>query len=152
MDAPKYRDYILPLVFLKRLSDVYDDEVMELAQRLGGEERARAMIEADHRLVRIFLPDDCHWSVIRALKTHVGESVTQRSTFPDKSQGPRLVASLFHAHERIHTSFLSRRNSLRDCRRWGFDLCHAERRCFTNSVHAADTAARVSRSMTQRIS
>jgi type I restriction enzyme M protein len=26
-DAPKYKDYILPLVFAKRLCDVYDDEV-----------------------------------------------------------------------------------------------------------------------------
>ncbi len=32
VDAPKYKDYILPLVFLKRLSDVFDDEVA----RLGG--------------------------------------------------------------------------------------------------------------------
>jgi type I restriction-modification system DNA methylase subunit len=27
VDAPKFKDYILPLVFLKRLSDVFDDEV-----------------------------------------------------------------------------------------------------------------------------
>ena len=26
-DAPKYKDYILPLVFVKRLCDVFDDEV-----------------------------------------------------------------------------------------------------------------------------
>ena len=77
MDAPKYRDYILPLVFLKRLSDVYDDEVADLAKRLGGEERARQMIAADHRLVRIFLPEECRWPAIRALKTHVGEHITE---------------------------------------------------------------------------
>ena len=29
-DAPKFKDYILPLVFLKRLSDVFDDEVEHL--------------------------------------------------------------------------------------------------------------------------
>jgi type I restriction enzyme M protein len=26
VDAPKFKDYILPLVFLKRLSDVFEDE------------------------------------------------------------------------------------------------------------------------------
>ncbi len=26
-DAPKFKDYILPLLFIKRLSDVFDDEV-----------------------------------------------------------------------------------------------------------------------------
>jgi type I restriction enzyme M protein len=26
VDAPKYKDFILPLIFLKRLSDVFDEE------------------------------------------------------------------------------------------------------------------------------
>ena len=26
IDAPKYKDYILPLIFLKRLSDVYKED------------------------------------------------------------------------------------------------------------------------------
>jgi len=30
LDAPKYKDYILPLLFYKRLCDVYDDEVARL--------------------------------------------------------------------------------------------------------------------------
>jgi type I restriction enzyme M protein len=34
-DAPKYKDYILPLVFAKRLCDVYDDEINRIAQRAG---------------------------------------------------------------------------------------------------------------------
>lgn len=38
LDAPKFKDYILPLVFLKRLSDVFDDEVARLADELGSEE------------------------------------------------------------------------------------------------------------------
>jgi type I restriction enzyme M protein len=29
VDAPKFKDYILPLVFLKRLSDVFEDEVTQ---------------------------------------------------------------------------------------------------------------------------
>ena len=28
-DAPKYKDFILPLIFTKRLCDVFDDEVKE---------------------------------------------------------------------------------------------------------------------------
>ena len=34
LDAPKFKDYILPLIFLKRLSDVFDDEVAHLRSRL----------------------------------------------------------------------------------------------------------------------
>jgi type I restriction enzyme M protein len=35
VDAPKFKDYILPLVFLKRLSDVFDDEIARLAVQFG---------------------------------------------------------------------------------------------------------------------
>ena len=30
-DVPKYKDYLLPLVFAKRLCDVFDDEVNRIA-------------------------------------------------------------------------------------------------------------------------
>ncbi len=47
-DAPKFKDYLLPLVFLKRLSDVFDDEVARLTQTYGDAETATTLIEADH--------------------------------------------------------------------------------------------------------
>ena len=34
-DAPKFKDYILPLVFIKRLSDVFEDEVLRLVLAPG---------------------------------------------------------------------------------------------------------------------
>ncbi len=34
LDAPKYKDYILPLLFYKRLSDVYEDELARLIREL----------------------------------------------------------------------------------------------------------------------
>ncbi|MEI2713604.1 MAG: N-6 DNA methylase [Nocardioides sp.] len=34
-DAPKFKDYLLPLLFLKRLSDVFDDEIARLAEEFG---------------------------------------------------------------------------------------------------------------------
>ena len=47
-DAPKFKDFILPLVFFKRLSDVFDDEFAAYVTQYGSEEVARAVIEADH--------------------------------------------------------------------------------------------------------
>lgn len=32
IDAPKYKDYILPLIFMKRLSDIFADELEKLAK------------------------------------------------------------------------------------------------------------------------
>jgi type I restriction-modification system DNA methylase subunit len=31
-DAPKFKDFILPLVFFKRLSDVFDDELLDMSR------------------------------------------------------------------------------------------------------------------------
>ncbi|OGT78917.1 MAG: hypothetical protein A3I78_06845 [Gammaproteobacteria bacterium RIFCSPLOWO2_02_FULL_56_15] len=34
-DAPKFKDYILPLIFTKRLCDVFDDELNRIAKEVG---------------------------------------------------------------------------------------------------------------------
>jgi type I restriction enzyme M protein len=73
-DAPKFKDFILPLVFYKRLSDVFDDEFSEQAAQFGDEATAREIIEADHAdalksgrkpIVRFFIPEQYRWKAIR---------------------------------------------------------------------------------------
>lgn len=73
-DAPKFKDYILPLVFVKRLCDVFDDEVERVAERLKTRARALQLIDRDHSLVRFYLPmrakdveQESTWAVIRLL-------------------------------------------------------------------------------------
>ena len=63
-DAAKFKDYLLPLVFLKRLSDVFDDEVMRLAEDYGDKATALEIAEADHSLLRFYLPPEARWAVI----------------------------------------------------------------------------------------
>ena len=63
-DAPKFKDYILPLVFIKRLSDVFEDEVTRLTETYGDKETALSIIEADHQLVRFYLPAEARWPVV----------------------------------------------------------------------------------------
>lgn len=63
-DAPKFKDYILPLLFLKRLSDVFEDEVARLAEVYGDVEIATAVLEEDHSLVRFFIPEEARWPVL----------------------------------------------------------------------------------------
>jgi len=63
-DAPKFKDYILPLVFIKRLSDVFDDEVTRLVEKYNDEETALSIIEADHSIVRFYLPPETRWGVV----------------------------------------------------------------------------------------
>jgi len=73
-DAPKFKDFILPLIFFKRLSDVFDDEFIGQVKEFGGEEAAREVIQADHEdalksgrrpIVRFFIPHEYRWEAIR---------------------------------------------------------------------------------------
>lgn len=69
VDAPKFKDYILPLIFLKRLSDVFEDELQELGKRA-------ALVEADHKLVRFYIPPIARWSEISRQRNALGEYLT----------------------------------------------------------------------------
>ncbi len=73
-DAPKFKDFILPLIFYKRLSDVFDDEFAEQVKLYGDEGLAWEIVSADHEdalksgrrgIVRFFIPREYHWNAIR---------------------------------------------------------------------------------------
>jgi len=76
IDAPKYKDYILPLIFLKRLSDVFDDEVKKLEAEYGKRETVEKILEEDHSLVRFYLPRDYRWEKISQKSAGLGEFIT----------------------------------------------------------------------------
>ncbi|MBN2123455.1 MAG: SAM-dependent DNA methyltransferase [Deltaproteobacteria bacterium] len=81
-DAPKYKDFILPLVFTKRLCDVFDDEVDRIAEKVGSRGKAFKLVARDEKLVRFYLPlapddpEEAVWSVIRKLSDKIGEGLT----------------------------------------------------------------------------
>lgn len=81
-DAPKYKEFILPLIFAKRLCDVFDDELNRIAREVGSRAKAFALVKHDKKLVRFFLPleptdpEKPVWSVIRTLSTKIGEQLT----------------------------------------------------------------------------
>jgi type I restriction enzyme M protein len=63
-DAAKFKDYLLPLLFLKRLSDVFDDEIGRLAEEYGDRATALEIADGDHSLLRFYLPPEARWAVI----------------------------------------------------------------------------------------
>jgi len=63
-DAAKFKDYLLPLLFLKRLSDVFDDEIERLAEEYGDRATALEIAEGDHSLLRFYLPPEARWAAI----------------------------------------------------------------------------------------
>lgn len=89
LDAPKFKDYILPLVFLKRLSDVFEDEVARVADDIGDPETAQAIVDSDHKMVRFYLPPEGRWSQIANKTTRLGELLTDAVRAVAR-QNPRL--------------------------------------------------------------
>ena len=77
LDAPKYKDYILPLLFYKRLSDVYQDEIHKLARNFGDEGIARELVGNDRKLVRFYIPEGYAWRDVRKSLTNLGERLTE---------------------------------------------------------------------------
>lgn len=81
-DAPKYKDFILPLIFAKRLCDVFDDELNRIADEVGSRAKAFKLVKQDKKLVRFYLPlepvdpEQPVWSVIRTLSDKIGEQLT----------------------------------------------------------------------------
>ena len=70
IDAGDYKQYIFPLVFLKRISDVYDEE-HAAAMGVYGDEELAGLPEN----YRFAIPDGCHWDDIRSVNRDVGGTV-----------------------------------------------------------------------------
>ena len=69
-EAAKFKDYLLPLLFLKRLSDVFDDEIDRLAEEYGDRQLAKEIAESDHGLLRFYLPPEARWAVVSGREAH----------------------------------------------------------------------------------
>jgi type I restriction-modification system DNA methylase subunit len=72
IDAGDYKQFIFPLVFLKRISDVYDEEHAAALAAYGDE--ALADLPENHRFA---IPEGTHWSDIRQVSTNVGIAIRQ---------------------------------------------------------------------------
>ena len=73
VDASDFKVYIFPLLFFKRLSDVYDEETA-IALEESGNDKEYAALPENHRFN---IPEGCHWNDVRATTTNVGQSLEQ---------------------------------------------------------------------------
>jgi type I restriction enzyme M protein len=70
VDAGDYKQYIFPLLFYKRISDVWDAEYTDAIAETNGDEYARSM--ADERFV---IPVGAHWNDVRETPRDLGNAI-----------------------------------------------------------------------------
>ncbi len=73
VDASDFKVYIFPLLFFKRISDVYDEEFQQAFEESEGDEEYAALPEFH----RFEIPENCHWKDVREKTSNVGLAIEQ---------------------------------------------------------------------------
>lgn len=81
IDAADFKQYIFPLLFFKRISDVWDEE-FKLALEESGNDLDYAKFKENHRFQ---IPEGCHWEDVRNKTVNVGECLQQAIIGIEKS-------------------------------------------------------------------
>jgi type I restriction enzyme M protein len=90
VDAADFKTYIFPLLFFKRISDVYDEEIAEALEESGGD-RQYALFPENHRFQ---IPEDCHWADVRKKTVNVGQAL-QRALREIEKANPDTLYGIF---------------------------------------------------------
>lgn len=76
INQDEYKSYVIPILFFKRLSDVYDEETTKALEESGGDEEYASFSE-NHRFI---IPDGCHWDDVREQSENVGHAIVSAMT------------------------------------------------------------------------
>jgi type I restriction enzyme M protein len=89
IDSGDFKNYILGMLFFKRLNDVYEEEYEKLKDTVG-EELAR---NPDMH-TRFFRPDGCSWNEILSTSTNIGEKINDVFAKVTRANSPKLEGIL----------------------------------------------------------
>ncbi len=90
VDAADFKTYIFPLLFFKRISDVYDEEFKMALEESGGD-MDFAQFRENHRFL---VPEGAHWAEVRATSTNIG-NVLQKAMRAIEQANPDTLHGIF---------------------------------------------------------
>jgi type I restriction enzyme M protein len=90
IDAGDYKQYIFPLLFFKRICDVYDEEFEKALKESDGDMEYAAFAEHHHFQV----PEDAHWNKVRETTTNVGMAL-QKAMREIEKANPDTLYGIF---------------------------------------------------------
>lgn len=89
-----YKSYVTPLLFFKRISDVYDEETKVALEESGGDYEY-AQFPENHSFV---IPEGCHWSDIREKTENIGSAIQNAMTMIER-KNPKTLFGLFSSFD-----------------------------------------------------
>ena len=89
IDAGDYKQYIFPLLFYKRLCDVFDEEYQQALAESKGDQDYASLIE--HRFK---IPEGAHWNDVRSQTTDLGKAL-QNAMRAIEQANPDTLAGIF---------------------------------------------------------
>ena len=86
VDQADYKTYIFPLLFFKRICDVYDEEYQKALDEAGGDIEEALFRENYHFVI----PKDCHWNDVRQRTENVGQALSNAMRCIEKANQETL--------------------------------------------------------------
>jgi type I restriction enzyme M protein len=90
VDAADFKTYVFPLLFYKRISDVFDEEYAAALTESAGDEEY-ALFPQNYRFQ---IPKGCHWSDVRVITTNVGQAL-QKAMRGIERANPETLYGIF---------------------------------------------------------
>ena len=94
INQDEYKSYVIPILFFKRISDVYDEE-MQIALAESGNDVEYAALPDNHRFV---IPDGCHWNDVREKTVNVGSAIVNAMTGIERAN-PDTLSGVFSSFD-----------------------------------------------------
>jgi type I restriction enzyme M protein len=94
INQDEYKSYVTPILFFKRLSDVYDEETAKALEESGGDEEFAAFPE-NHRFV---IPKGCHWNDVREQSENVGSAIVKAMVGIERAN-PDTLSGVFNSFD-----------------------------------------------------
>ena len=94
INQDEFKSYVIPILFFKRISDVYDEEYADALAFSGGDtEYAEA--EDMHSFV---IPEGCHWEDVHVVSQNVGKAIVKAMTGIEKAN-PDTLSGVFSSFD-----------------------------------------------------
>lgn len=94
INQDEYKSYVTPILFFKRISDVYDEETQIALEESDGDEEYAAFPE-NHSFV---IPEDCHWNDVREAHENIGVAIVKAMTGIERAN-PDTLSGVFSSFD-----------------------------------------------------